>query len=334
MLNGIPLHAEPRGGAVSAPSVFSAYCEELQRVAQSLCDMIAVSRPGPEQFLPQDRDALRRLIPPVTRLTQLIEIVLSHIPNPVAPSHTNSGFGLSNAFANPTVVPPTKGVPSSRQEPPRQSQPSREEDATEFVEWVRREFERNRPTHGAPPSRQLAIPQHQLLDALSRTLTGSSSIQGTTGSMPLTAVFAMIEGGRKSGWLHVQAPLEKVRFLFDQGVVVASVSEAPPPGTRIGDLLVRLGFVDERQIQESLDMSRSTKTPLGECLTRAGMVTAKQLEQVLQTQLLESFERLSSEPEVAYAFVPEMRSSHDGKLHMRPRELLLESARRADEQHR
>ncbi|MGE0141887.1 MAG: DUF4388 domain-containing protein [Planctomycetota bacterium] len=334
MLNGIPLHADPRGDVVSTPSVFSAYCEELQRVAQGLCDMIAVSRPAPEQFLSQDREALRRLIPPLTRLTQLIESVLTQTPNPTAPSQHTSGFGLTSSFVTPTLPAQTRVAPAARPEPPRPTPPSKDEDATEFVEWVRREFERSRSSAGASPSRPLAIPRHQLLDALSNTLTGSSSIQGTTGSMPLTAVFAMIEGGRKSGWLHVQAPQEKVRFLFDRGVVVASVSEAPPPGTRIGDLLVRLGFVDELQIQESLDMSRSTRTPLGECLTRAGMVTTKQLEQVLQTQLLESFERLSAEPEVAYAFVPESRSSHDGKLQMRPRELLLESARRADEQHR
>lgn len=334
MLNGIPLNKEGQGTHAGAPSVFSAYCEELQRVAQSVCDMIAVSRPSPEQLQAQDRESLRRLIPPLTRLTQFIETVLTTPLDPITPTISQGGFGLSPSFGVTPQASVHRGPSPSRSEPIPSAPPPHEEEATEFVEWVRREFERNRAALGTPVARQLSIPREQLLNALTNTLSANTSIQGTTGSMPLTAVFAMIEGGRKSGWLHVQAPLEKVRFLFDQGVVVAAASEAPPPGTRIGDLLVRFGFVDELQLEDALDMSRTTRTPLGECLTRSGTVTSKQLEQVLETQLLESFERLSREPEVAYAFAPEQGHGHDGKLHMRPRELLLESARRSDELHR
>ena len=301
MLSGIPTPSNAETAATpAAESIVTAYCHELSRVAATLADLMDVTVLRAGAVKPADREALLSMVPSLTRLTEHLERVMAGgEPAPAVPAEPELAVA----------------------------------DGEDFMAWVRREFAQARvgPPSGMSAIHRAPLPNDRLLPTLLRDVGPGVSIQGTTDSMPMNAVFELIEGGRKTGTLHVRTPVEHLRFGFDQGTVVAGTSNAPPAGARLGDILIRLGVVDEPTLAQALELVREEGVPLGAALIREGAVTVPQLEKALSTQLLELFERTAAETEAAYGFVANWRSKHDGKLRMSPRELLLETARRADE---
>ncbi|MFO1052165.1 MAG: DUF4388 domain-containing protein [Planctomycetota bacterium] len=344
-------------------SIVSSYCRELEKLAATLSDLIEVSGARRDAMSPVDLDAFRHMTPALERLDILVSRVLA--PPPAAPTPAKEAApqsqvskpepaapapfmrSLANEMdamtrpgkAKPAAAPvpapaaaaPTRPIPPGAR-PQRSLSDEAAGEAQDFMQWVRSEVA---PTAAAPrpgtPQPKTPLALDELLPSLLRDVAFGVSIQGTTESMPMKAVFQLIEIGSKSGCLHVRTPTEHARFVFDAGRVVAATTDEPQPGGRVGDLLVRLGAISPEALEKAVKDAEGQSIPLGEALLRARLVTTAQLEKALSLQLVDHFERFEREPLVAYALVPNDRSAHDGKLRMTPRELLLEAARRADE---
>lgn len=356
---------EARAPATTRTSIVAAYCQEVGKLATTLADLLDVAASRADSFTPGDRDALLALGESIGRLASHVDRAAAARddapaasqapapgpgpgpgPGPAPMSTPASKSGYEHPF-EPRPMPGisrteiTQAV-SGMLEPERSR---RGADYADFMNWVRRDFEACQsvdttpmgavpaPAEPPPPSK-IVVPRERLLETLQQEIGHAARIQGTTDSIPMKAVFQLIEGGRKTGCLHLRTPTEHLQFMFDSGNVVAVSSDDPPRGLRLGDILVRLGHVDEATLAAFLTRIRTSGVPLGEALARESLVTVEQLAEALQQQLHEQFARMEREPNAAYGFVPATRSDHDGKLKVTPRELLLESARRSDEARR
>lgn len=348
---------EVRAPATSRTSIVAAYCQEVGKLATTLADLLDVAASRADSFTPGDRDALLALGESIGRLASHVDRAaaarddapaapLAQAPAQAAPSAAAS----KPVYDHPFETRPMPGISrteitqavSGMLEPERSR---RGADYADFMNWVRRDFEACQSVDTtpmgavpapaeAPRPTKTVVPRERLLETLQQEIGHAARIQGTTDSIPMKAVFQLIEGGRKTGCLHLRTPTEHLQFMFDGGNVVAVSSDDPPRGLRLGDILVRLGHVDEATLTAFLTRIRATGVPLGEALARESLVTVEQLAEALQNQLHEQFARMEREPNAAYGFVPATRSDHDGKLKVTPRELLLESARRSDEARR
>lgn len=348
---------EARAPATTRTSIVAAYCQEVGKLATTLADLLDVAASRADSFTAGDRDALLALGESIGRLASHVDRAAAAqddtLPAPPTPAPVSA----------PTIAPASKSVYEQPFEPRPMPGISRTEitqavsgmlepersrrgaDYADFMNWVRRDFEACQSVDTtpmgavpapaeAPRPPKTVVPRERLLETLQEEIGHAARIQGTTDSIPMKAVFQLIEGGRKTGCLHLRTPTEHLQFMFDGGNVVAVSSDDPPRGLRLGDILVRLGHVDEATLSAFLTRIRATGVPLGEALSRESIVTVEQLAEALQNQLHEQFARMEREPNAAYGFVPATRSDHDGKLKVTPRELLLESARRSDEARR
>jgi hypothetical protein len=105
-----------------------------------------------------------------------------------------------------------------------------------------------------------------------------------------------------------------------------------PVGSRLGDVLVKLGFVTEPQLYDFLRGFTSAKGKIGVALETAGLVTAEQLTLALEHQVRMLFQRLFALQNASFSFTERKSSSIENRLKLDITHLLLESARVSDEQ--
>jgi hypothetical protein len=63
--------------------------------------------------------------------------------------------------------------------------------------------------------------------------------------------------------------------------------------TRIGELLIKVGFISQHQLNDALVLSRKTKTPVGRILLMSGNVSTRDLQSVLAAQAMIRAKRLA-----------------------------------------
>jgi hypothetical protein len=56
--------------------------------------------------------------------------------------------------------------------------------------------------------------------------------------------------------------------------------------TRVGELLIKVGFISQHQLNDALVLSRKTKTPVGRILIMSGVVSERDLQSVLTAQAM------------------------------------------------
>lgn len=153
-------------------------------------------------------------------------------------------------------------------------------------------------------------------------LTTSTSLRGRNASMPLPALFHMLERGRKTGVLTVDLEHDVLAFEFERGLLQSCVAKNVPEDERLCNLLDEIGSHDPKAIELMLDQAEG-KTGLyaGEVLVRHGLVTNGQLQQALEEQLFLRFRRASQAAEGRYEFRECEHRPTDGRIKIAPMEL-------------
>ncbi len=345
-------------------SILTAYCEEFGKLARTLADLLDVARPGVDGAAADDSAALERIAP-------LIERIASHIqgcrvdtaPQGCVPA-TRSPLGVFAVdemcrpavaeMCRPAVTASVSQILAGSAE--EASPYTLREGPGNFADLDDEPFDPF--AHGAggfgvrtpgaaedpddeddepedePEEEREPLPPSRLSDTLRDEIDGRASLQGTSTSLPIQALIELIGGSKKTGMLHLRTPVEHIQFEFDRGFVVATSTDHPPPGQRLGDVLVELDFVTVDVRKAALKKARKQSKPLGAILVGDGSITVDQLSEALQFQVQSRFDRAFRAEHVAYAFVPRAHDEDDGRLRMSARELLLQSARRADEDDR
>jgi Domain of unknown function (DUF4388) len=211
--------------------------------------------------------------------------------------------------------------------------------ATTFTQTLQQVQSRNLPLQQNRPTmertvqglRKLADYMDRLLgtqkpvDADAPPMASDGTLTGSNHTMPVLAVFQYLGRRRKTGTLSVDLTDEKLTFDFGDGSVVRTTTTRSADKERIGDLLIERKFVTMEQLKPYLDKA----SHLGGACVEAGLVSNGQLMEILELQVLRRFERVVRASEVTYSFKDGRASANDGRIRIRPFELLFEAKKLA-----
>ncbi len=157
------------------------------------------------------------------------------------------------------------------------------------------------------------------------------AIRGNLREWGLPDVLQILAMGQKTGCLSLGDRSNFGYIFFERGrITYASIVNRRD---RLGDLLVKNGLVDPRELSAAIDeQGRDPRSRLGEILIRRGAITREQLEQYIRIQIEEAVYYLFTWAQGAFDFDPEQRPEEGAMLvSINPENLLLEGARRIDE---
>ncbi len=160
-------------------------------------------------------------------------------------------------------------------------------------------------------------------------------IQGRLKDVPLSDIFNLIGGGRKSGVLTVTLDDREARVHVEGGKVLYARVE---DGANLGEYLVRLELMALEEVQNliSRQVSENPHTPLGMMAVRSGIITEDDLKAALEAQVLDAITEMlvwSDNTRSRFNFKergPEASQVPTPHI-LEPESLLFEAARRLDE---
>ncbi len=185
-----------------------------------------------------------------------------------------------------------------------------------WVKSLTKKRERTERAHSAP---KLEAPSKEHVLA----------IQGNSGSIPLFQLLSFLGTLQETGTVKVTAPSEIFSLELKQGVVVHAQSNNAPRNAMLGNILVEMGAVDRAKLEEALGNSHGGR--LGETLERGALVNTDDLKRAVERQIQMLFDRLFHAQDAEFAFWKGEPRYSDGRIHLNVMQLLLESARSADE---
>lgn len=160
-------------------------------------------------------------------------------------------------------------------------------------------------------------------------------IQGRLREVPLSDIFNLIAGGRKSGVLTVKLDDREARVHVEGGKVLYARVE---DGANLGEYLVRLELMALEEVQRliSRQVSENPHTPLGMMAVRSGIITEDDLKGALEAQVLDAITEMlvwGDNPRSRFHFKergPEASQVPTPHI-LEPESLLFEATRRLDE---
>ena len=147
---------------------------------------------------------------------------------------------------------------------------------------------------------------------------------GTVDSMPLASVFQFLGRMQKTGILTVLMPEETMTFELVDGYVEFTTTDSPRTEERLGELLTAMGFAWADHVEE-LARKQSGNRRLGSVLAGEQIVSNGQLAEALERQVHLRFQRALNCTEASYTFHEVPRPVNDGRIRLRPSELLFET---------
>jgi hypothetical protein len=234
-------------------------------------------------------------------------------------------------------LPPQKLTPSSAPPPPLQQKPTLPPAATPPA--APHQQQKPTPPPAAPPP---VLPPSAVWPTSAPTVRVASTpdvaevkesesehgLRGTTQSMPLMTVFQFLCRMKKSGQLTVRIDGETLTFDFVGGSVEFTTSDHPPDSERLGDILLRLYPAKRAQLEPVLqNAGRIGVRKLGAILVQEGILSNGQVVEGLERQVHARFHRAITSPSASYEFDEGERVPGDGRIRIRPFELLFESKR-------
>lgn len=158
-------------------------------------------------------------------------------------------------------------------------------------------------------------------------------LEGTLKVFSLTDIFQMLGLQRKTGVLIVEGEDDTVTISFLGGKVVAAESAARRLENRLGNLLIRAGYVTQEQLDRILATQRETQQRMGFLLVRERLVDPQELRQALRLQIARIVYTAFRWPDGRFRFSQEGMVDYDAD-HMAPVSIdtiLMEAAQMVDE---
>ena len=171
-------------------------------------------------------------------------------------------------------------------------------------------------------------------DGDARRADRGESLTGSNSTVPVPDILSFLANMRRSGVLWVDTLTEAFQIELGNGEVTYASSDNPPPGSRLGEILVQQGAITSADLYEFLQRYVNSQEMFGAVLEREGIITREQLSRALGRQMQMIFGRLFAADIATYHFAPGLRLAADSLLRGNVTHLLLDSAREADEQQR
>jgi len=158
-------------------------------------------------------------------------------------------------------------------------------------------------------------------------------LEGTLKVFSLTEIFQMLGLQRKTGILSVEGDDDTITISFLGGSVVAAESAARRLDNRLGNLLLRAGYVTQEQLDRVLAIQKETRQRMGFLLVREGLVEPTELREALRLQISRIVYSAFRWPDGRFHFTQEGTVDYDAD-HMAPvstETVLMEAAQIVDE---
>jgi hypothetical protein len=161
---------------------------------------------------------------------------------------------------------------------------------------------------------------------------GPAVICGMSPPIHLESLFGFLGSLRKTGMLRVQASDATFMISVVRGDVVHAVSNQRPDAELLGNILVARQAIDRYELDRFFLVCGTSACKIGEALNRQELVSTQQLREALEIQLQQLFDRLLAARSAEWCF-------HEGEvtlpyinLRVNATRVLLESARKRDEE--
>lgn len=151
------------------------------------------------------------------------------------------------------------------------------------------------PATDAPPS---ALPAQAPKDEK----PDERGIGGLSAVVPVFTALQMLSGLGKSGSLRVEGPQGNFEVLLEKGSVVYAQGVRPEPGERLGEILVGLGVLTEKQLATALQRAQARGESVGTLLMRDRLVSPEQLATALAQQACVIFSRIHTAGDARWRF--------------------------------
>jgi hypothetical protein len=158
-----------------------------------------------------------------------------------------------------------------------------------------------------------------------------ASLQGNIAAIELNNIFQFFDYATLSGELRIVADHNNASFFFQNGMLIFGALSVNQK--KIGALLLESGLISEVQLDECLTIhaQHGMKRRLGDILVRKGFVPLESLAELLKLQAREAFfETLSWKQGMFYFYVNKHPSKKEILINERIDHLLLEGIVRMD----
>jgi len=157
-------------------------------------------------------------------------------------------------------------------------------------------------------------------------------LEGNAWTIPVTELVGFLSHSGKSGLLWVTSPAETFVLEFARGSLVHATSNAQPVAFRLGEILLEQKLIEQAELTRLIDAAKSADDMLGSYLVRSGRLRHEDLQRALAIQVQQLFHRLMDAENALYRFQEGAQLLRSYGLEVNITQLLLESARRKDEE--
>jgi len=154
--------------------------------------------------------------------------------------------------------------------------------------------------------------------------------------MDFSSIFQSIGGQKRTGTLRVVGPDDEKLIYFNRGNVELVLAKQRK--FLLGEALVKYGKLDKERLEEALAEQRKSGKELGKVLVEMGVLTERDIQEVVAFQITEEVCDIFSWEKVDCQFledqaIPDIQKILDEgiRVAVNPESLIMEAARRIDE---
>lgn len=144
-------------------------------------------------------------------------------------------------------------------------------------------------------------------------LTSHNLTKGSLRDYSVDDLFFLIGLKRVSGYLKIENEGQILIALFHHGALLHIHSQDPPETGRIGNMLLKAGFITKDQLEDALGRHHRTGQPLGYILVNAGYIDREKLRGPLRLQVEEYLQKLFSWRNGQFELQPGMARSYENE---------------------
>lgn len=170
------------------------------------------------------------------------------------------------------------------------------------------------------------------------------SLVGNLEDLPLADILQIVSLSKRTGILTIETEEGKNIIVFKNGLIVSAACPSPKI-KNLGQVLLERQLVTPFRLQELLDLQKTRgNEPLGTIILESGIIDRVNLQQIIRSQIKATIYHLMSMSEGNFSFdLSDVIPFDDFRYNpletvleqgMNPQQLLLDSARLNDEQHR
>lgn len=158
------------------------------------------------------------------------------------------------------------------------------------------------------------------------------ALEGSLKDFGLADILQLIYFQRKTGVLHLEGKLDKIRLLFIDGYIVGAESKRRTDANRLGKVLAKKGVFSDEELEKLLNEQQKTNQKLGHFLVRRGIAKKEEIEEILTGQIKETIIQIFNWKEGTYEFTPQaIPVDKDIPISIDTQHLLMEGLRIVDE---